>query len=106
MAISLGQKIRSLRKENGLTLEDLAKATKTSKSYIWELENKENASPSAEKAERIAAVLGVTGQYLIDANMETPSASVADEAFFRKYQALDEPTKEKLEDILKILDSD
>ena len=106
MAISLGQKVRELRKEKGMTLDELAQATESSKSYIWDLENRDKARPSAEKTERIAAALGVTAQYLIDESMESPTASVSDEAFFRKYQALDTATKEKLEQILKVLDSE
>jgi transcriptional regulator with XRE-family HTH domain len=106
LASSLGQKIRTLRKDKGMTLENLAAATESSKSYIWELENKENARPSAEKMEKIAAALDVTAQYLIDETMDSPTVSVSDEAFFRKYRALDAPTKEKLEQILKVLDSE
>ena len=36
----LGDKIRDLRKEKKLTLDKLAELTGSSKSYIWELENK------------------------------------------------------------------
>ena len=105
MALSLGQKIRALRKEKGLTLEELAKQADSSKGYIWELENKEKGRPSATKIELIAKVLDTTPQYLLNDSMATPDDSVADEAFFRRYRELDEPTKEKLNKILKVLDS-
>ena len=39
MPSELGKKIQRLRKEKGLTLEQLADLTDSSKSYIWELEN-------------------------------------------------------------------
>lgn len=105
MALSLGQKIRALRKEKGLTLEELAKQADSSKGYIWELENKEKGRPSATKIELIAKVLDTTPQYLLDDSMESPDDSVADEAFFRRYRALDNSTKQKLSEILKVLDS-
>lgn len=36
----LRKKIHDLRKQKGLTLDQLAKQVNSSKSYIWELENK------------------------------------------------------------------
>ena len=40
----LGTKINELRRERGLTLEQLAQATDSSKSYMWEIENKDVGS--------------------------------------------------------------
>lgn len=42
----------------GRTLEKLADETDSSKSYIWELENKNPPRPSAEKLTKIASKLG------------------------------------------------
>ncbi|MBA5864878.1 MAG: helix-turn-helix domain-containing protein [Nitrospira sp. CR1.1] len=99
---SLGNKIRALRKQNGYTLEKLAELTESSKSYIWELENKEPPRPSAEKVAKIASVLGVTSDYLVSAKTVAPNEDVLDQAFFREYQDLDESTKEKLRELVKI----
>ncbi len=60
MPSPLGDKMRALRKEKKLSLEQLAELTDSSKSYIWELENKDVPRPSAEKIGRIAAALEVT----------------------------------------------
>ena len=57
MPSPLGNKIRELRKQKKLSLEQLAELTESSKSYIWELENKDDPKPSAEKTAKIAAVL-------------------------------------------------
>ncbi len=102
MTTSLGNKIRALRKQNGYTLEKLAELTESSKSYIWELENKEPPRPSAEKVAKIAIVLGVTTDYLVSATKTAPSEDVLDQAFFREYQDLDESTKEKLRKLVKV----
>lgn len=102
MTTSLGNKIRALRKQNGYTLEKLAELTESSKSYIWELENKEPPRPSAEKVAKIAIVLGVTTDYLVSATKTAPSEDVLDQAFFREYQDLDESTKEKLRELVKV----
>ena len=60
MPSPLGDKIRALRKQKKLSLEQLAELTESSKSYIWELENKDDPRPSADKISKIAAVLEAT----------------------------------------------
>jgi transcriptional regulator with XRE-family HTH domain len=99
----LGMKIKELRRGKGLTLEQLAQATDSSKSYMWEIENKDVARPSAEKLERIAEVLGVTAAFLIDASQTEPTEDVADTAFYRKYQKLEPEDKVRLQRILDAL---
>ena len=106
MSSPLGNKIRSLRKQHGLSLERLAELTGSSKSYLWELENRENPKPSAEKISKIAKVLEVTPEFLVNDRLVEPKPSEADEAFFRKYRGLSPETKKKLNDILKILEGD
>lgn len=100
MASHLGEKIRGLRKKNGLTLDKLAKAANLSKSYLWELENRESQSPSAEKLTAIADALGVTADYFLDSDARTPKEKHLDEAFFRSYRKLKTPDKEQLRKIL------
>ena len=46
MPSAMGEKIQKLRKKKGFTLEKLAELTNSSKSYIWELENKNPPRPS------------------------------------------------------------
>jgi transcriptional regulator with XRE-family HTH domain len=65
MKTILGHNITRLRKRKGMTLEMLAKLVGTSKSYIWELENKSN-HPSVYLASKIAHTLGVSTDKLID----------------------------------------
>jgi transcriptional regulator with XRE-family HTH domain len=57
MKTILGQNITTLRKLKGLTLQELADKTGTSKSYIWELENLDKV-PSVYLISKIAKVLG------------------------------------------------
>lgn len=102
MITPFGKKLRDLRKKNGYTLEKLAELAESSKSYIWELENKNPPRPSAEKVAKIASILGVTTDYLISDTKAAPGEDVLDQAFFREYQGLDEPTKEKLRDLVKL----
>jgi transcriptional regulator with XRE-family HTH domain len=90
---SLGRKLRERRKEKG-----------SSKSYIWELEHKDTPRPSAEKLAKIAAVLDVTPEYLVNESSTAPDANEHDRAFFRKYQSADPDVKKKLKEILDLFD--
>lgn len=101
MASRLGTKIRTLRKEKGLTLDQLAEQAKLSKSYLWELENRESLRPSAEKLNSLADVLGVKNTYFLEEDKRTPDEQDIDEGFFRGYQQLDAPAKEHLRNILQ-----
>lgn len=102
MGNPLGEKIRKLRKEKGFTLDRLAELTESSKSYIWELENKNPPRPSAEKVARIAEALGVTADFLMDRSGHAPTADVVDEAFYRQYRRLPDATKEKIRQMVDI----
>jgi transcriptional regulator with XRE-family HTH domain len=103
VATPLGEKIRKLRKEKGYTLDKLAELSESSKSYIWELENKNPPRPSAEKLAKIAVVLGVTGDYLIGATETAGVETASDEAFFRKYRRMDQAMKDKVRKLADLI---
>jgi transcriptional regulator with XRE-family HTH domain len=106
MSTPLGEKIRALRKEKGYTLDKLAELSESSKSYIWELENKNPPRPSGEKISKIAAALGVTADYLLDTSESLSVEDAVDTAFFRKYQQMDSATKEKLRKMMELFGED
>lgn len=106
MPSPLGDKIRTLRKQKKLSLEQLGELTDSSKSYLWELENKDEPKPSAEKIGKIAAVLEVTTEFLLTESMATPDVEVLDEAFFRKYKNMSDDTKKRLRKILDTWDDE
>ena len=99
MASSLGGKIRHHRQEKGYSLDRLAELTNSSKSYIWELENRDTRKPSGEKLTKIAEALSVTTDYLLD-NSAEPSDEVIKEAFFRKLTKLDPEDRKKIEQLV------
>jgi transcriptional regulator with XRE-family HTH domain len=106
MATRLGEKIRELRKGKKLTLEALAGQAGLSKSYLWELENRESQRPSAEKLTSLADALGVTANFLIEDDVQSPEEHHRDEAFYRNYKKLDSAAKERLRKILDALKDD
>jgi len=106
LATPLGDKIRAERKRLKLTLDELAAKTDSSKSYIWELENRPVVRPSADKISKIADVFGVTVEYLLDDDKQTPATSDVDAAFFRKVGQLDPAKRAQLEKFLKAIDDE
>ena len=89
MPNTLGGKIQKIRKQKGLTLEKLAELTGSSKSYIWELENRSPPRPSAAKIARIADELEVEIEYLLDNEATVSKEDSVDAKFYRKYKKLD-----------------
>ena len=103
MATSLSMRLRRLRKSAGLTMEGLAQAAGISKSYVWELENREVPHLSAKVLVDLAKALGVTTQDLLG---EPPpvKASPEDLRFFRKYVSMDKSDKDRLRKIVDLFD--
>lgn len=97
-----GARIKALRTEKKLTLDQLAELSGSSKSYIWELENKDPPRPSAEKLAEIAKALGVTADYLIGSDDKTRKEA-EDIAFFRQYSGLPDDTRKALREMAESL---
>ena len=101
---NFGENLKEWREKQGSTLEELAKKIDSTKSYLWELENKPNARPSADLAYRLAVALETTIGVLMG---ETPHDELQEgEVFFRKYQKLGDKTKRRLGKLLDALDED
>ena len=106
MTTPLGDKIKKLRKNNSLTLDKLAELSGSSKSYVWELENKNPPRPSADKLSKIAVALGVTIDYFLDKDNRVTETDAIDEMFFRKYQNMTPETKDKVRKMVDLWDDD
>jgi transcriptional regulator with XRE-family HTH domain len=65
--MSLANRIRKLREDKGLSMEELAAKAGISKTYLWELEKDEagNKKPSADVLLRIANALSTTMAQLL-----------------------------------------
>jgi transcriptional regulator with XRE-family HTH domain len=65
-AVRIGQTIQRLREESGLSLSQLAKDARISKSYIWKIEQgKSDSRPSGKTLYKIARALGTSMSELI-----------------------------------------
>ena len=103
---TLGEKLRRLRKEKNFTLDQLAARTGSSKSYLWELENRSVIRPSADKLSKIAVCLDTTLEYLLDDEGKIHEVDATDEGFFRKYREKPKETRDRIRRILEHWDQD
>jgi transcriptional regulator with XRE-family HTH domain len=104
MSEKIGSKIRKLRLGKGLTLDQLAEKSGSSKSYLWELENKDPPRPSADKLASVAKALEVTVDYFLGADTPEELVTAQDKAFFREYQRMTPELKVKIREMRKLLD--
>lgn len=97
MKKTFGNRIHEERIRCKMTLCELGREIGSTKSYIWELENKTTYRPSADKLLKLADALGVSPDYLINGNVENDE----DVAFYRKFRSLSEDDKEILKRIMR-----
>jgi transcriptional regulator with XRE-family HTH domain len=82
----LGSRVASRRNELGMTLEQLAIQIGSTKSYVWEIENKPNVRPSATKVYKIAQALELPWEFLVMGRMPVDSREREAIAAFRKIE--------------------
>lgn len=104
MSEKFGEKLRAARVNQRKTLEEVAAAIGSSKAYIWQLENKTNAKPSAEFLLKIANFLGTSPDFFLDDSRSEPDERQLDDAFFRKFVRLSEADKKVIARIITSLD--
>ena len=105
MAKTFGAKIRDRRQELRLTLENVAEMIGSTKSYVWELEKKKKARPSAEIVIKLSKVLSLPAEYLIDDEKDKPFDDDYDESetFFQQFLHLNAQNKEILRQVAETL---
>ncbi|WP_243290227.1 helix-turn-helix domain-containing protein [Bacillus sp. FJAT-47783] len=64
----IGERIKRLRKEKGLSLSELAEKAGVAKSYLSSIERNIQKNPSVQFLEKVSSVLGVTVNQLIEQN--------------------------------------
>lgn len=100
---TLREKLKAKRAEKGKSLEGLARDAGLSKSYLWELENRESPRPSLDKLQAIAGALDIDVAFFMDDSIDDLQEDHRDRQFFRNYSKLKPETKEQLRVILEAL---
>lgn len=69
---TIGARLKALRKQRQLSLQDVADRADLSKSHIWEIENGRAVNPTISSAVQIANALGVSLDYLTGLSSTQP----------------------------------
>jgi Predicted transcriptional regulators len=99
-----GERLRIARKASGLTLEQLGEKLGSSKAYVWQLENKTEASPSGELLMKLCAALDKQPSYFLDASMKSADDLAESDVLFRKFKALDERDRQTILSLIGVMD--
>ena len=75
----IGDNMHKLRNQRGLTLSELAKRAKISKSYLSNIERNLNKNPSIQVIEKIVGVLEVDLSTLLNSEIEEVAPLVEEE---------------------------
>jgi len=86
--MTLGERIKRLRKERDYSQEQLAQKLDTAKSLVWKYE-KDMAVPSAEMLKRMALAFGVSADYLLFDEAEKQVAKITDKKLLRQFEEID-----------------
>jgi XRE family transcriptional regulator, master regulator for biofilm formation len=78
----IGKRVQELRKERGMSLTELAERAGVAKSYISSLERDIQKNPSIQFLEKIAGVLKVPVDRLIDQDEAEPKTHEFDQEWF------------------------
>lgn len=95
-------KIRSLRKAKGLSLEKLAAQTGCTKGYLCEIEHGNSPRPSAKLLASIANALDVSIEFLLNDNVESPDQKTLATAMVSKFNKLSERDQLRVMEIIKV----
>jgi transcriptional regulator with XRE-family HTH domain len=100
---TLSEKLKAKRALTGKSLETLAKDAGLSKSYLWELENRDSPRPSLDKLQAIASALNIDVAFFMDDSIEDLQEDLKDRQFFRNYSKLNVDDKETLRAFVEVL---
>jgi len=103
--MSLGEKIKKLRNEFGLSQEKLGKKTGIHSTHIGKYEANKTI-PSADKLKKIAEVLKVSADYLLFDNApKTGKIDINDPELLEKFRLIDKLKKENKDALKCIIDA-
>lgn len=74
----IGETVKRLRLEKGLSLSELAESAGVAKSYLSSIERNIQSNPSIQFLEKISSVLGVSVETLLNENKEEKTAAEYD----------------------------
>lgn len=101
--VNLGVNVKKLRKERGLTQEELAELSEISIAYLSKIENNKANNVSLAITYQLAEALGVTAGYLVG---QSDLEKMLDEEIMNRLSDCSASEKKKILKIMDILKED
>ncbi|MCP4131256.1 MAG: helix-turn-helix transcriptional regulator [bacterium] len=102
--MSLGSKLKQLRKDNDLSQEKLAEKLDTVKSHVGRYEN-DKTIPSADMVKRIALAFSVSADYLLfDESEKENITKISDKRLLKQFEEVDKMDEDDKDYIMKTID--
>lgn len=102
--MSLGTRIKEIRKKRSLSQKELAKLVNIHHTYLIRCEA-DKSIPSADKLAKLSEILQVTADYLLFGNGERKEPLINNPILFEKFRLLDKMDKEEQGIIIKLIDT-
>lgn len=99
--MELGERLNSLRKKSGQSLQNVADAVGISKAHIWELEKGRSRNPSFDLMQKLAAHFGVTVSVLLGEAEEPGAVDLQIERIHRNLKTLSERDRRIIEEMVR-----
>lgn len=101
-----GQRLRELRRQKNITQIELAKRVGITHTHIGRYELGTAKKPSADTIQRIAEVLGVSSDYLLEGvNEKAVQARIEDKELLQQFQEIEKMPDEEKTVVKKFLDA-
>ncbi|MCP4129999.1 MAG: helix-turn-helix transcriptional regulator [bacterium] len=102
--MNLSEKIRSLRKEKGLSQEKLGEMIGTHLTQVNRFE-KGHAQPSIDIVKKIMEIFDVSADYLLDDEADSPEVHVEDKSLAAKIRLIDNLEEKDKEALIQVIDA-
>jgi transcriptional regulator with XRE-family HTH domain len=101
--MELGDRLNSLRRKSGQSLQNVADAVGISKAHIWELEKGRSRNPSFELMQKLAAHFAVPVAVLSGEAAEPEPEDLQIERIHRDLKALSDRDRQIIEDMVRTM---
>lgn len=99
--MELGERLNSLRRKSGQSLQKVADAVGISKAHIWELEKGRSKNPSFDLVQKLAAHFGVEVSVLTGEAEEPGAEDLQIERIHRDLKSLSERDRRIIEEMVR-----
>ena len=99
--MELGERLNSLRRKSGESLQNVADAVGISKAHIWELEKGRSRNPSFDLMQKLAGHFGVAVSVLTGETEEPGDRDLQIERIHRDLKSLSDRDRRLIEEMVR-----